>query len=157
MPVAIVPASVPPNVPVPVLRLKLTPVFAVTFRATPLSSWACTITGKPPPAVGLLPPLIDVTTSFVGSLPAVVTVNVRALLAEPATVATTGPVVAPDGTGIVIEVALQPLGAALTLLNLTVLVPCVEPKLFPVIVTAVPMGPEVGERLAIAGGMMVQR
>jgi len=33
----------------------------------------------------------------------------------------------------------------------TVLVPCVDPKLLPEIVTAVPTGPEVGDRLPIVG------
>jgi len=37
-------------------------------------------------------------------------------------------------------------------LKLTVLVPCVVPKFVPVIVTAVPTGPEVGERLVMLGG-----
>ncbi len=36
-------------------------------------------------------------------------------------------------------------------LNVTVLVPCVEPKLEPVIVTGVPTAPEVGERLLTTG------
>ena len=36
-------------------------------------------------------------------------------------------------------------------LNLTVLVPCVPPKVDPVIVTDVPVGPDVGDRLVILG------
>ena len=36
-------------------------------------------------------------------------------------------------------------------LNLTVLVPCVEPKFVPVIVTDVPTAPEVGDRLVMLG------
>ena len=36
--------------------------------------------------------------------------------------------------------------------KLTVLVPCVGPKLSPVIVTGVPTGPEVGESALIEGG-----
>jgi hypothetical protein len=67
-------------------------------------------------------------------------------------VTTTFPVVAPLGTGTTIEVALQLVGIAVVPLNLTVLVPWVEPKFVPVIVTDVPTTPEVGERLVIEGG-----
>jgi hypothetical protein len=66
-------------------------------------------------------------------------------------VTTTFPVVAPLGTGTTIEVALQLVGVAVVPLNLTVLVPWVEPKFVPVIVTDVPTTPEVGERLVIEG------
>lgn len=50
-----------------------------------------------------------------------------------------------------IEVALHEVIVATFVLNLTVLVPCVDPKLVPVIVTVVPTDPEVGERLEIVG------
>src|SRR4029079_4375032 len=60
---------------------------------------------------------------------AVVPVNGTPLLATPATVTTTFPLVAPLGTGTTMLVADQLVGAALVVLNLTVLVPCVEPKL----------------------------
>src|SRR5437763_4600129 len=63
----------------------------------------------------------------------------------------TFPLVAPAGTGTTIEFALQLAGVAEVPLNLTVLVPWAAPKLAPVIVTAVPMEPEVGERLLIVG------
>jgi hypothetical protein len=36
-------------------------------------------------------------------------------------------------------------------LNVTVLVPCVEPKFVPVMVTEEPTAPEVGDRLLIVG------
>jgi hypothetical protein len=36
-------------------------------------------------------------------------------------------------------------------LKFTVLLPCVEPKFVPVIVTVVPTAPEVGDRLLIVG------
>src|SRR5947209_18848556 len=49
-------------------------------------------------------------------------------------------------------VLLQSVGVAVAPLKLTVLVPCVVPKFVPVIVTAVPTGPEVGERLVMLGG-----
>jgi hypothetical protein len=51
------------------------------------------------------------------------TVKVAPLLAWPLTVTTTGPVVAPAGTGTAILVALQLLGVAAVPLNVTVLVP----------------------------------
>ena len=59
--------------------------------------------------------------------------------------------VAPLGTGTAIEVALQLVGVALVPLNVTVLVPWVDPKFVPVIVTDVPTGPEVGDRLVMLG------
>src|ERR687895_611342 len=88
------------------------------------------------------------------SLPTV-TVKVTPLLPTPPTVTTTGPVVAPLGTGAVIEVALQLLGVAAVPLNVTVLVPCGLPKLDPVIVTDVPTAPEVGFKLLITGAVEV--
>jgi len=51
-----------------------------------------------------------------------------------------------------IEVLLQLLAVAVAPLNVTVLVPCVEPKFVPAIVTDVPAIPEDGERLVIVGG-----
>ena len=63
------------------------------------------------------------------------------LLDWPFTVTTNGPVVAPAGTGTAMLVALQPVGVAKVLLNVTVLVPCTEPKPDPVIVTMVPAHP----------------
>ncbi len=45
------------------------------------------------------------------------------------------------------DVALQPVGVALVPLNVTVLVPWLDPNVVPVMVTEVPAGPEVGERL----------
>jgi hypothetical protein len=57
------------------------------------------------------------------------------------------------GTGATIDVGLQFVGAAVVPLKLTVLVPCVEPKLLPVIVTELPTGPAVGERLVIEGAV----
>src|SRR5207247_966684 len=62
------------------------------------------------------------------------------------------PVVAPLRTGTTIEVVLQLVGVAATPLNVTVLDPWVAPKFAPVIVTDVPTGPEVGDRVVIEGG-----
>jgi hypothetical protein len=53
-------------------------------------------------------------------------------------------------------VALQLVGVAAVPLKLTALVPCVLPKLVPLIVTGVPTGPEVGDRPVMAGiGLVV--
>src|SRR5258705_372070 len=49
-------------------------------------------------------------------------------------------------------VADQVVGVAAVPLNVTVLLPCVAPKLVPAIVTAVAAGPLVGERLVMVGG-----
>ncbi len=77
--------------------------------------------------------------------------KVTPLLATPFTVTTTGPVVAPDGT-VVIMLPTPQLDATATVpLNLTVLDPCVDPKFVPVTVTGVPTPPDVTERLEILG------
>src|SRR5947207_95265 len=80
-----------------------------------------------------------------------VTVKLTPLLATPPTVTTTFPVAAPLGTGATILVALQLVGVAAVPLNVTVLVPCVAPKLAPVIVTDAPTNPDVGLRLVMLG------
>jgi hypothetical protein len=82
------------------------------------------------------------------------TVKATALVATPPTVTTTLPVVAPAGTGTTILVADQVVGVAIVPLNLTVLVPCVNPKFTPVIVTAVPTAPLTGERLVMLGAVL---
>src|SRR5258706_318702 len=81
-----------------------------------------------------------------------VTVNETPLLARPPTVTTTMPVVAPAGTGTTMLVADQLVGVAAMPLNVTVLVPLVAPKVVPVIVTTVAIGPVVGDRLVMVGG-----
>jgi hypothetical protein len=85
-------------------------------------------------------------------LGAATTVNEEPLLATPLTVTTTFPVVAPVGTVATIDVAPQlPIVVAVVPLNFTVLVPCVEPKFVPVIVTEAPTAPVVGDRLVMVG------
>src|SRR3989442_6452392 len=66
---------------------------------------------------------------------------------------TTGPVVAPPGTTTTICVSLQLVAVpALTPLNVTVLVvPCVAPKLEPLTVTDMPINPDAGVRVSVAG------
>jgi hypothetical protein len=80
-----------------------------------------------------------------------VTVNAWPLLATPPTVTTTLPVVAPAGTGTTMPVAAQVVGVAVVPLNVTVLVPFVDPKFDPVIVTAVLTAPLAGDRLVMLG------
>jgi hypothetical protein len=77
------------------------------------------------------------------------------LLATPPTVTTTFPVVAPVGTVTTMLVALQLVAVAAVPLNLTVLVPCVAPKLAPEIVTVAPTNPDVGFRLVMLGAAVV--
>jgi hypothetical protein len=79
------------------------------------------------------------------------TVNATPLLFTPLAFTTTLPVVAPVGTVTLIDVALQLVIVAGVPLNLTVLVPWVEPKPVPVIVTAAPTAPEVGDKLVMLG------
>lgn len=81
----------------------------------------------------------------------VTTVKFDPALATPVTVTTTLPVVAPVGTGTVIELAPQLVGVATVPLKVTVLVPCVAPKLLPAMVTDVPTAPEVGDKLVMLG------
>ena len=77
------------------------------------------------------------------------------LLAIPPTVTTTLPSPAPEGRVVTIDVLLQLVTDAVTPLNLTVLVPWVEPKLLPVTVTEVPVAPVTGERLVITGAELL--
>jgi hypothetical protein len=81
----------------------------------------------------------------------VTTVKVAPLLFTPLANTTTFPVVAPDGTVAEMLVALQLVTVAVVPLKLTVLVPCVGPKLVPVIVTGAPTVPEVGDTLVMLG------
>ena len=79
------------------------------------------------------------------------TVKAMPLLEVLFTVTTTGPVVAADGTGATMLVALHEAGVAATPLNFSVLVPWVEPKFEPLTVIEVPTVPDVAERLLIEG------
>jgi len=79
------------------------------------------------------------------------TVNEMPLLDRLFTVTTTGPDVAPVGTGTVMLLGPQAVGKPETPLNVTVLVPWAVPKFDPEIVTEVPNGPDVGDRLVMLG------
>src|SRR5262249_5940552 len=77
------------------------------------------------------------------------TVKFTPLLSTPLACTTTLPVVAPDGTVVTMEVDVQLVGVAGVPLNLSV--PWAEPKFVPVMVTDVPTGPELVERLVMLG------
>jgi hypothetical protein len=82
------------------------------------------------------------------------TVKVAELLVPaPGTDTTTGiaPSATPLGTGATILVLLQLVGVAEIPPKVTALVPCVVPKFVPAIVTGVPIGPDAGVRLVMAG------
>jgi hypothetical protein len=55
------------------------------------------------------------------------------------------------------RVAVQLVGVAVVPLNRTVLVPCVAPKFAPLIVTAVPTIPDVGDRVVMSARPPHQR
>jgi hypothetical protein len=80
-----------------------------------------------------------------------VTVNEALLAGAPLTVTENDPEDAPAGTVAAMEVAAQLTTVAAVPLSETVLPPCVPPKLEPEMVTSVPTGPEVGDRLVMDG------
>jgi exopolysaccharide biosynthesis predicted pyruvyltransferase EpsI len=124
---------------VAVVPLKITaPVPCVAPKRTPVI-----VTGAPTaPEVGDRLVMLGAPT----------TVKNLVLLATPPTVTTTVPEVAPVGTVATIDVAPQlPIVVAVVPLNVTVLVPCVDPKLVPVIVTDAPTAPNVGDKLVMLG------
>jgi hypothetical protein len=82
------------------------------------------------------------------------TVKAAPLLATPPTITTTLPFVAAFGTVTTMLVVLQLVGVAAVPLKVTVLVPIVNPKFAPVIVTEAPTGPEFGLKLVMLGGGM---
>src|SRR5262245_61145597 len=58
-PAGMIPVSVPPSDPVPVLRQRRTCVGDVTLRVVPSAARASTTTKKPMPAIGCAPSLTD--------------------------------------------------------------------------------------------------
>jgi hypothetical protein len=88
--------------------------------------------------------------------PDVVTVKSFALVAVlPATATEIFPVVEPVGTVVVMEVAVLAVTTDVLPLNVTVLLAGVELKFVPVMVTVVPIGPEVGAKEIIVGVAIV--
>src|SRR5262249_46232524 len=103
------------------------------------------------PFVTDAPPEPGPTASNATTPAVVVTAKLTPLLGCPPTDTTTFPVVAPLGTGAVTLVALHAVGVASGPLNVTVLAPCAAPKFPPAIVTTVPTGPDVGDKLVMLG------
>jgi hypothetical protein len=93
------------------------------------------------PALGVRPVMVGVGK----------TVKLTPLLDSPFTVTTTLPVVAPAGTGTLIEALAQVVGVPGVPLKVTVLVPWDVPKLVPAIVTDTPTAAELGVRVVIVG------
>ena len=130
------------------VALQLVGGASVPLNVTVLVPWAAP---KFVPVIVTEVPTSPEVTDKLLILGAGTTVKFTPLLAAPDTVTTTFPVVAPDGTGTPMAMALQLVGVVVVPLNATVLVPCVEPKFVPVIVTAAPTAPEVSERFAMPG------
>jgi hypothetical protein len=103
------------------------------------------------PVIVITEPTAPVFGARLVMLGAGVSVNVDPLLACPPTVTTTGPLVAPVGTGAVMDVALHAVGVEAIPLKLTVLLVCVLRKFVPAITTEVPTAPVLGVRLVIVG------
>ncbi len=128
------------------VALQLVGVVAIPWNVTVLLPWDAP---KFVPVIVTDTPMVpEVTLRPV--IPGV-TVNFTPLLDTPSTVTTTFPVVTLAGTTAVMVVAPQLVGVTVTPLNVTVFVPCADPKSVPVMVTEVPTGAEAGFRLAIFG------
>lgn len=127
-------------------RTQLTPALGLLF-CTSFCTNALNPTDPPIEIVGA----VGMTLTVMG-----VTVNCNPLLAIPATVTTTLPVCDPTGTRTTMVLAFQLVGVAVIPLNVTVLVPCAEPKLLPEIVTSVLGEPDVGFRLEMLCGKIAK-
>src|SRR6266513_452814 len=127
-------------------ELQLVGVVGVPLKATVLEPW---LAPKFVPAMVTAAP----TAPVVGDRLVIHgrTVKATPLLATPFAFTKTFPVVAPEGTGTVMLVALQLVGVVAVPLNVTVLEPCVDPKFVPVIVTGVPTAPDVTDKFVILG------
>jgi hypothetical protein len=128
---------------------QLVGVAVVPLNVTVLAP--CVVPKFAPAIVTALPTGPDVGVRLVRLGADAVTVKLMPLLPMPPTVTMTIPLVAPVGTGTTMLAALQLVGVAAIPLNVLVLVPCVEPKFAPAIVTALPTGPDVGVRLVMLG------
>jgi hypothetical protein len=106
---------------------------------------------KPVPVIVTMLPVFPELGLMAVTLNPEETVKLNALLAIPLAVRITLPVVAPEGTAAMISPSLQFVAVAAVPLNLRVLVPWLDPKPAPVIVTVAPIPPAVGERLVTPG------
>jgi hypothetical protein len=122
-------------------------VVAVPLNVTVLVPWDAR---KPEPVIvtaSLMWAAAGVSEVSVGG-----TVNVFPALGTPLTVTTTGPVVVPAGAFARTCVELQVVKeVAVTPLKVTVLVPWVDPKFEPLMVTSVPDRPALGDNVEIVG------
>src|SRR5438552_16354021 len=130
------------------VALQLAGVATVPLNVTALVPW---VEPKLPPAMVTDAPTAPELGDKLLMLGAASTVNLAPALATPLPPTTTLPVVAPAGTGATIEVALQLAGVATVPLNVTALVPWVEPKLRPAMVSDAPTAPELGDKLLMLG------
>jgi len=140
--------------PAGTVALMLVALQAVGVAATPLSLTVLVPWVAPkfaPAIVTDVPTNPEVGFRLVMLGAGTVTVKLTPLLATPPTATTTFPVVAPAGTGATMLVALQLVGVAAVPLNVIVLVPCVAPKLAPLIAIDVPATPDVGFKLVMLG------
>ena len=103
------------------------------------------------PAIVTEAPTAPVVGERLLILGAATTVKVIGLLATPLAFTVTLPDDTPVGTVATMDVAVQLVIVAVVVTNFTEPLPCVEPKLAPVIVTDAPTAPEVGERLVMLG------
>jgi hypothetical protein len=125
---------------------------AVTFLELKVTALPVAVGPKPVPVI-----VTDVPTGPVlvdRELIVGTTLKIAGLVATPPDVVTTTlPVVALGGTGtmMVKPFGFQVVGTAGVPLNVTVLLPCDEPKFVPVIVTDLPTAAEPGDTLVIVG------
>src|SRR5437667_6916742 len=130
------------------VALQLAGVATVPLNVTALVPW---VEPKLPPAMVTDAPTAPEQIGRAPCRETASTVNDAPALATTLTVTTTLPVVAPAGTGATIEVALQLAGVATVPLNVNALVPWVEPKLPPAMVTDAPTAPAAADKLLMLG------
>jgi len=128
-------------------------VAVVPLNLTVLGPW---VAPKLVPLIVTATPAAPEVGDKLVMLGAATTVKLLPLEATPLTVTTTFPVVAPVGTVVTIEVALQLVAVAVVPLNFTVLVPCVVPNPVPVMVTDAPTAPEAGDSVVMLGAANAQ-
>lgn len=109
---------------------------------------------NPDPKIPTCPPVEPVVAEML--LMTGTIVKVDPLLVSPDALTTTLTAPAEAGAGTTMLVALQLVGVVAVPPNVTVLDPCVAPKLDPMIVTEVPTAPDDGERLLIVGNATVK-
>jgi hypothetical protein len=122
--------------------------FTVLFAAVALKFAPVIVTVVP---AGPFPGL---TAEIVGPVPVVTVKLVAEVAVCPPTVTEIGPVAAPAGTEVVIEVAVLLVTVAVVPLNFTALFAAVALKFPPAIVTVVPTGPFEGLKEDIVGAVV---